>query len=143
MNSDKKSNKHWSKIVPTKNLAKEHLERAFADLESSKILYSHEDYDWAFSVSYNAMLQASEALMSFNKVRSKGPSHHISILKFLRENYKDKLGEDFLFVFDKYRKKRHLAIYGVGETISEKECENCIKICEDFVEKVKEILKNE
>lgn len=143
MNSEKKSNKKWDKIVSTEKLVNEHLERAVEDLETSKSLFSKENYDWSFSIAYNSILQSARALMYFNKLRPKGFSYHISIITFLRENYKNKFGEDLLFMIDKFRKKRHLAVYGIGDIISEKECENCIQICEDFIEIIKQIIKNE
>lgn len=143
MNSKKKSSKYWDRIVPAEDTAKKHLKKAEEDLETSRILFSREDYDWSFSIAYNSILQAAKALMAFNKVRSKGPSHHISTIIFLKENYENEIGEEFLYMIDKFRKKRHHAVYDVGEIISEKECETCIKVCEDFIEKIKRILKNE
>lgn len=142
MNSEKKSSKYWDNIVPTKNLVKDYLAKAKEDLEVSKRLFLQKDYDWSFSIAYNSILQSSRALMAFNKVRSRGPSHHISIIRFLKEFYGSKLEEDFIFLLNKFRKKRHLAVYGVGDIISEKECDFCIQICENFIKKVKEILND-
>ena len=141
MNSEEKSNKYWSKIVTTENLVKEYIAKAKEDLKASEVLFKSKDYDWSFSISYNAILQASRALMAHNKVRSKGPSHNISILKFLQEFYKDKLEEDFLFILDKFRKKRHLAVYGIVEIVSEQECKFCMNLCKEFLLKVEGFVK--
>ena len=51
------------------------------DLNTAKKVLK-ENQDWAFNIAYNAMLQASKALMYSKGFRSSGIGHHATIIEF-------------------------------------------------------------
>lgn len=95
-----------------------------------------QNYDWAFSILYNAILQAGRALVfSFNyRISDKEP--HKTVFKFLRA-VMDKDELDVLDFFDKMRVKRHQAVYDHIGIISKKELDYAFKLAEKFLSKIK------
>lgn len=99
-----------------------------------------EDYDWAFAIAYNAVLQAGRALMLFQGYRPRGEEQHKTVLKFVELS----LGEDFIEkarFLDNMRTKRHRVIYDEPELISEADAKFAIQIAKEFVELVSRKLK--
>lgn len=110
------------------------------DVKTSKGLLA-EDPDWAFSIAYNAILQAARALMFSQGYRPHGRAQHISVIRFLELV----LGEDatkVIVAFDRMRRKRHGAVYDTAGTVSTLEAENAIKRAEDFLKVVESRLKD-
>ena len=94
-----------------------------------------EDYDWAFAIAYNAVLQAGRALMLMTGYRPRGEHQHKTVLRFVELA----LGKDFsekARFLDMMRIKRHRVIYDEPELISEAEAKHAIKIAADFVEMI-------
>lgn len=119
------------KVIESFELAKRDLKIA------EKIL--GEDHDWAFSISYNAMLQAARALMFSRGYRPAGDAQHVSVLRFVEESF----GRNFtdgVLVFDRMRRKRHMAVYGKVGSISKTEANNSVKWAREFVEEIRKIL---
>ena len=131
----------WEKISVDKSLIKNTLQLAERDLKTSKDIFKNKDYDWAFSISYNAMLQAGRALMFSEGYRPKGEYKHVSVIDFVKKKFGNEFAEKILFMFNKIRKKRHIAVYEQINIISESEAKNALETAELFVKKVKEILK--
>lgn len=95
--------------------------------------------DWAFNISYNAMLQSCKALMLSKGYRTVGHGHHATSIRFVSIT----LGEDFsssLSFFEMMRKKRNRSTYDMAGTISQKEAEEAIKTIEKFVEDISNML---
>lgn len=65
-----------------KNKVRDSFNLAQRDLKTSKAILK-EDADWAFSISYNAILQAARALMFSKGFRPHGKSQHISVIRFI------------------------------------------------------------
>lgn len=62
------------------------LKIAHRDLEASaKMLESV--HEWAYTIAYNAMLQAGRALMFAEGFRAKGEGQHFTTVLFLREGF--------------------------------------------------------
>lgn len=106
---------------------------------ATKIL--KEDYDWAFSIAYNSMLQAARALMFSHGYRPSGEAQHVSVVKFVEASLSKEF-KDVVIAFDRMRRKRHLAIYDRTGAISETDARNAIKWAGEFLGEVKKILIN-
>ncbi|HSV85817.1 MAG TPA: HEPN domain-containing protein [Levilinea sp.] len=93
--------------------------------------------DWAYSMAYNAVLQASRALMLHDGYRPRGGEQHATVVEFIRE----RLGQKHLAqvrLFDQMRRKRHRVIYEAAGLISKGEAEQALKFAKDFLEIVHE-----
>lgn len=93
--------------------------------------------DWAYTIAYNAMLQAARALMFAKGYRPSGNSQHIAVVRFA-ELFLD--GET-LVAFDRMRRKRHATVYDMAGTISELEAEGAITRADAFLDTVEALLR--
>ena len=91
---------------------------AHRDVTTSRILLAS-DHDWAYTIAYNAILQAGRALMFAHGYRPDGANQHISVVKFAALY----LEEKDAVVFDRMRRKRHSSVYDTAGAISEAEAE--------------------
>jgi uncharacterized protein (UPF0332 family) len=81
--------------------------------------------DWAYTIAYNAVLQASRALMLQEGFRPRGGEQHATVVEFVEE----RLGTGFskqVRLFDQMRRKRHRVIYEVAGLISKSEADQAI-----------------
>ena len=111
------------------------LELADRDIRMAKLTMA-EDWDWAFSIAYNAVLQSARAFMFSNGFRPAAEQGHKNTFAFLRAA----LGEDLASTvgyFDRMRKKRNQAIYDVAGLITEKEAKAILKHAVKFVDEIK------
>ncbi len=95
--------------------------------------------DWAYSIAYNAILQASRALMFFSGYRPRGSEQHATVVEFTEE----RLGNAFtaqVRLFDQMRRKRHRVIYEISGSVSKNEAEQSIAFAKEFVEKINEMI---
>ncbi len=95
-----------------------------------------EDWDWAFSIAYNAVLQSARAFMYSQGYRPATEQGHKNTFAFMREA----LGEEFASLvgyFDRMRTKRNQAIYDVAGLITEAEARAILEKAVEFVELVK------
>ena len=106
------------------------------DIRVAKKLIN-EDCDWAFSVAYNAALQAIRALVFSEGYCTIGEEHHKTIIEYAMAKFGDSLKGE-VEVFDRLRKKRHHAIYSTVGTISEFEAKTAIEFAELMLGKVRE-----
>lgn len=141
MNSEKISDK-WEKISRDKSLVKNAMGLADRDIRTAKDIFNNKDYDWAFSIAYNAMLQAGRGLMFSQGFRPKGEYKHVSVIEFIKKKFGGKFADKILFMFNKIRKKRHTVVYEQVNIISEDEAKSAIQTADDFIKKVKDILNN-
>ncbi len=110
------------------------------DITTSKRLLD-EDPDWAFSIAYNAILQAARALMFSEGFRPHGRAQHISVIRFIEVA----MGKDVtetIVAFDRMRRKRHRAVYDTAGVVSTLEAENAIKRVEAFLKVVETRLRD-
>ncbi|MCK4327923.1 MAG: HEPN domain-containing protein [Candidatus Diapherotrites archaeon] len=137
MNLDKLlENGEISKTEPNKRDALVNLELAERDLKSAGDNLEKEDYDWSLAIAYNAMLQAARAFMFHKGYRPKGTYKHLSVVHFMF-CFPDLFDATLVRLFDKIRKRRHIAIYERPRTVSESEAEQALANAEEFFEKVK------
>lgn len=98
-----------------------------------------EDNDWAFSIAYNAILQAGRALMFSQGYRPRGMEQHKTVLRFIDQTLGKKYQEKVRFI-DTMRVNRHRVMYDEPELISKAEAQYAVKIAREFVELVKDRL---
>lgn len=117
----------------------ERIKIAKRDIATAKKLMGG-DSDWAFSIAYNAILQASRALMFSKGYRpSTGEGQHVAAVRFAEAVLGEELGDDIV-IFDKMRSKRHRVIYDVSGSISAQEAESAFEFAIQFVEVVEKYL---
>ena len=95
-----------------------------------------EDWDWAFSIAYNAVLQAARAFMYSRGFRPATDQGHKNTFAFMREA----LGDEFASLvgyFDRMRTKRNQAIYDVAGLITEAEAKAIFEKAVEFVDLIK------
>lgn len=117
------------------------FELARRDLKTARIVMET-DYDWAFTIAYNSMLQSSRALMFSMGYRSHGSAQHVSAVRFAEAVFGDDFS-DIIVAFDRMRRKRHIAVYGAVGLISKEETRNAVKRAGEFISKVKERLQRD
>lgn len=91
------------------------------------------DPDWAYTITYNAILQASRALVFSKGFRPRGPAAHVTVVEFIREA----LGQEHagqVNLFDQMRRKRHRVLYDLSGLVGEKEAEQSLNFAKKFVE---------
>jgi len=118
-------------IIDAFNLAKR-------DLDTARKIYA-EDFDWAFAIAYNSMLQASRAFMFSEGWRPSGETQHVTVIKFVESVLGEKI-KDKIIVLDRMRRKRHIAVYDEAGIVSEYEAEFAVKNAEEFLQEIEKIL---
>jgi uncharacterized protein (UPF0332 family) len=139
-NLKNKSNDLWVKIEIDAGLIASSLELAKRDIKTSKEIFAVGDYDWTFSIAYNAMLQAARALMFAKGFRSKGEQKHLSVVEFVKTFFTKDFSEKQIFMFNKMRKKRHLVIYEQSRIITEDEAKRALKVARSFLNVVSSLI---
>ena len=90
------------------------------------------DHDWAYTIAYNAVLQAGRALMFSKGYRPEGASQHIAVVKFVGLY----LDQNDTICFDRMRRKRNSSVYDTAGTITENEAEFALTQAEALVKKI-------
>jgi uncharacterized protein (UPF0332 family) len=124
----------------SKAQVKARLELAERDIKVAKATMAH-DRDWAFSIAYNSILQATRALMFAHGFRpAPGEGQHKAAVQFAEVVLGDVFSDD-IHIFDKMRSKRHRVIYDVSGLISQAEAKQAFTFAVRYVEAVKNALR--
>ena len=110
--------------------------RAQKDLITAKVTLKI-DEEWAYTISYHAMLRAGRALMFSSGYRPKGKNQHKTVVEFCAEI----LGEKFRNLttrFNRRRVKRHDFIYEPERPIPKTEAIKSLESAEKFVKEIME-----
>ena len=107
------------------------LKLADRDIRMAKLTMA-EDWDWAFSIAYNAVLQSARAYMYSQGYRPAAEQGHKNTFTFMRAALGNELASTIGY-FDRMRKKRNQAIYDVAGLITEKEANAILKNAVKFV----------
>ena len=100
------------------------------------------DRDWAFSMAYNAVLQATRALMFANGFRpTAGEGQHKTAIEFADIVLGEKFQDD-IYIFDKMRSKRHRVIYDAIGLVSLEEAKQAFAFAVRFIKEVEQLLEN-
>lgn len=108
---------------------------AYRDLKTSQTILPS-DQDWAYTIAYNAVLQAGRALMFSKGYRPDGSNQHIAVVKFV-ELY---VTQNDAIIFDRMRRKRHSTVYDTAGTISHTEAESAITHAEHLIRTIEGLL---
>ncbi len=95
-----------------------------------------DDPDWAYTIAYNAVLQAARAVVLAKGFRPRGAEQHATVVQFIEET----LGKPYskqVRLFDQMRRKRHRVIYEVAGLVAKKEAEQAITFAKQFVEDIR------
>lgn len=98
-----------------------------------------EDADWAFNMSYNAVLQAARALMLSHGYRPRGADQHRTVVRFMQVI----LGEDhasYSALFDQMRRKRHRLIYETVGLVSRPEAKQALAFAKSMVDEISRLI---
>ncbi len=120
----------------TRELVEQTLQSAEKDLGTAKNVLKGGDYDWAYVIAYNGMLQAARAFMFNLGYRPKGENKHLSVVKFASSEMPMK-AIPLVNLFNKMRERRHKLVYEVRDTVSESEAEGAINKAGEFISIVK------
>ena len=115
------------------------ITRAQKDLVTAKANLEI-DEEWAYTISYHAMLRAGRALMFSLGYRPKGKDQHKTVVDFSSEI----LGEDFKNLtnrFNRMRIKRHDFIYEPERPIPKTEAIKSLESAEKFVKEIIDKIK--
>lgn len=110
------------------------IQRAGKDLITAKATIKI-DEEWAYTISYHAMLRAGRALMFSLGYRPKGKNQHKTVVDFCAEMFR----EDFKNLterFNRMRIKRHDFIYEPERPISKTEVTKSLDSAEKFVKEI-------
>lgn len=94
-----------------------------------------EDSDWAYSMAYNAILQAARALVLREGYRPRGADQHATVVEFIRERLGIEHSSE-IHLFDQMRRKRHRVIYEIAGLVSKQEAEQAVEFAKEFVKKI-------
>jgi len=107
------------------------------DLKTAEFIVT-QNWDWAFAVAYNSVLQACRAYMLSGGFRSRSVEAHKITFEFMRLAL-NKEYLDLINYFDRCRVKRHKAIYESKSAITETELRRLLSEAKLFVVKLKEL----
>jgi len=100
------------------------LKRAGRDLVTARTNLKI-DEEWAYAISYHAMLRAGRALMLYLGYRPKGKDQHKTVGEFCSKV----LGEEYRTLINKFhrmRRKRHKFVYELDSPITRSEADHSI-----------------
>jgi uncharacterized protein (UPF0332 family) len=101
-----------------------------------------ENFDWCFSIAYNAVLQACRAYMFHSGYRPASAEAHKATFEFMEIV----IGEPFkksISYFDRVRKKRHRTLYDDVGLISEKEAKELLERARQLISYIESKLKEQ
>jgi uncharacterized protein (UPF0332 family) len=101
-----------------------------------------DDHDWAYTIAYNAILQAARALMFAKGFRPRGAESHATVVQFIEEA----LGKPYasqVALFDQMRRKRHRVIYEMAGLVSKQEAEQGVQFAKKFVEDIRLLISKQ
>ena len=107
------------------------LNRAQHDLDTAREVIKI-DTDWAFSIAYNAVLQASRAFMFAQGFRPASNEGHKNTFMFMLA-VADEAHKPVITYFDRMRVKRHQATYDAVGIITQTETRNLLSQAEAYV----------
>ncbi|MDD5419140.1 MAG: HEPN domain-containing protein [Methanomicrobiaceae archaeon] len=88
--------------------------------------------DWAYTIAYNAMLQAVRAIMFSQGFRPAGRNTHMTVVRFAELA----LPAEDAILLDRMRRKRHASVYDMAGVISHAEAEAAVARAEEFVARI-------
>ena len=124
-----------SRIRSSPDEIRQIISLADRDIKSAEFLIT-QNWDWAFSISYNAALQISRAYMFSKGFRAASHEAHKNTFEFMKYSL-GKEHELLVSFFDRMRQKRNRVIYEAAGIISETEVKQLLKYSKEYIEIVK------
>jgi len=119
----------------------EHLRVAKHDIKVGRDI-ANIDLDWAFTATYNGILQASLAFMYCKGYRPRGEGKHFVTFEFLKgalpKEWNTRINR-----IQKLRQKRNKTVYEHRGLITERETKDVIEFAEYFYHEIEVILPKE
>ncbi len=123
------------RATPSEELVKKALAKAKNDLTVSDKLKQDDEYDWAYTASYTAMLAAARAHMNMQGFRPSASEGHVAVVKYM-EVVPSLRG--YASRFNLMRRKRHQVLYDEYGIITEREAKTAYELAQEFVEQILE-----
>jgi uncharacterized protein (UPF0332 family) len=101
-----------------------------------------DDHDWAYTIAYNAILQAARALVLATGFRPRVAESHATVVQFVEEALGKKYASQ-IALFDQMRRKRHRVIYEMAGLVSRQEAEQGVKFAKKFVEEIRLLISKQ
>jgi uncharacterized protein (UPF0332 family) len=101
-----------------------------------------DDHDWAYTIGYNAILQAARALMLAKGYRPRGAESHATVVQFIEEALGKAYGTQ-IALFDQMRRKRHRVIYEMAGLVSKQEADQGVAFAKEFVEEIRLLISKQ
>ena len=117
---------------------KDILEIADRDLSFAKEAMAH-NWDWAFTIAYNAALSASRAYMYKIGYRTSAAESHKTVWSFMLLTLSEEQ-HDRIHFFDRMRVKRNKNLYDHVGLISETEGRQIIRSAEKHIEAIRKLV---
>lgn len=86
--------------------------------------------EWRFDIAYNSALQSATAALAVAGYRSERANKHLRVIECLE--FTIALNRATVQVLDKFRRKRHVAVYEHVGAISEREADEMIELAKDL-----------
>lgn len=108
---------NFKELLNKKKIEKIEIEEYDDTLAKKDLVCAKEvnNFDWALSIAYNAVLRSARSFMFHLGYRPIGREHHKNVFEFLRETG---FNEELTNYFDNIRKKRNKFVYGIIESTS-------------------------
>jgi len=116
---------------------KDIIEIADRDLSFAKEAMSH-NWDWAFTIAYNAALSASRAYMFKRGYRPSSAESHKTVWHFMLLSLSEEHHDSIQF-FNRMRIKRNKNLYDHAGLISETESRQIIRSAEKYIAVIKKL----
>lgn len=99
-----------------------------------------DNYDWAFAIAYNAILQATRALAFSRGYRPVGEAQHKTTVQILSIEFGS---EPLVNEIERMRRKRHRVVYSMSGLISQVEAREAIRVAGEMVMQIHILLGRE
>jgi uncharacterized protein (UPF0332 family) len=128
------------KTEPDKGLCAKLLALSRSDIKAAEDSLASGNFGWALAIAYHSMLSAGRALMASMGYRPSFDAHHLAVVRFCAEVFPVESAQ-LASTFNRYRVRRHDAVYGEAESVGQGEAKNAIKNARLFLQKVEEQAK--
>ena len=128
------------KTTPSNDLALKSKRQAEFFLKEADDLFNINKEVMAIISLYNAYFHASRALLHKDGIKERS---HYCIARYLEEEYinKDLLDKMFLNAFETIMSLRNNIQYSLEKVEIEEDISNLYNLCEDYIQKIEEIIK--
>ncbi len=129
------------KTRPDIEKARRSIETAEHKISLSKKEISAKIYEGAMISSYASMFHSGRALLFRDGVKERS---HYAVYVYLKEKYRERIGDALINEFSALRLQRHEILYGFsddGEKIRKDDAENILSASNNFLSAIKAILE--